>query len=99
MPPAPDWINNHGVAEWNRLGKILIALGQLSKRDLGQFAMFMALHGKMVKLWAADETPPASMYAQYRAYASDFGLTKRLTGEAKGVAEPPASPFSANRRA
>lgn len=58
-----------------------------------------ALHGKIVQLYAAGESPNASMVAQYRALANDFGLTPVAQGKVRPSGEAPKdNPFSRNKR-
>src|SRR5690606_4309529 len=76
IPPAPEWLpNKHAEAEWDRLAAILHANGLLTEAGLGPLAMLCALHGKLVQLWMAGETPTGHMMAQYRALVGEFGLT------------------------
>jgi hypothetical protein len=75
LPPPPDWLDEHAVREWRRVGPILITANALSEGSLSAFAMLCALHGRLVQLFAADLLPPASLVAQWRALANDFGLT------------------------
>jgi len=71
-PPAPDWLPNaHAVKEWDRLTRILIANKLLTEGGLSALATLCAVHGKLVQLWAAGETPKAAMLAQYRGFTSD----------------------------
>ena len=46
-----------------------------------------ALHGKIVQLYAAGESPSGHMVAQYRALINDFGLTPVAQGKVKPVGE------------
>ena len=86
LPDAPDWLANaHAVKEWNRLGPILVANKLLTDGGLSAFGMLCSLHGKLVQLWAAGESPVASMVAQYRALINDFGLTPVAQGKVKQV--------------
>lgn len=98
MPPAPDWLpNSHAKKEWNRLGPILIAVGLLTEGGLSAFGMLCSLHGKLVQLWAAGESPTGHMVAQYRNLINDFGLTPVAQGKVKQVGEKPqANAFARN---
>jgi hypothetical protein len=75
LPPPPDWLDEHAVREWKRVGPILISSNALSEGSLSAFAMLCALHGRIAQAFAADLLPPASLVAQWRALANDFGLT------------------------
>lgn len=98
-PPKPvDWLPNaHAKKEWNRLAPLLVANGLLSEADLSTFGHMCALHGKLVQLWSAGESPTGHMLAQYNALASAFGLAAAWRGKVKpsGEAEK-ANPFARN---
>ena len=83
-PPAPDWLpNGHAVAEWARLTRILAANKLLTEGGLSALATLCAVHGKLVQLWTASETPRTSLLAQHRCLTSDFGLTPASQGRAR----------------
>lgn len=88
VPPAPDWLPNaHAVGEWDRLAPLLVANGLLSQAGLSAFGVLCALHGKLVQLWAAGESPRASTIAQYRGLVNDFGFTPMSQGRVKPAGE------------
>ena len=97
-PPAPDWMPNaHAVKEWDRLASILAANRLLTEASLSALGQMCALHGKIVQLYAAGESPNASLIAQYRALANDFGLTPVAQGKVRPHGEAPAkNEFSNN---
>lgn len=97
-PPAPDWMPNaHAVKEWDRLAAILAANRLLTEASLSALGQMCALHGKIVQLYAAGESPNASLIAQYRALANDFGLTPVAQGKVRPHGEAPAkNEFSTN---
>lgn len=97
-PPAPDWMpNGHAVKEWDRLAAILAANRLLTEASLSALGQMCALHGKIVQLYAAGESPNASLIAQYRALANDFGLTPVAQGKVRPHGEAPAkNEFSNN---
>lgn len=85
VPSAPDWLpNGHAIKEWDRLAPILYANKLLTEAATSALAQMCALHGKIVQLYAAGESPNASMVAQYRALANDFGLTPVAQGKVRG---------------
>lgn len=87
-PPAPDWLPNaHAVKEWERLARILAAHKLLTEAGLSALGTLCALHGKLVQLWAAGESPHASLIAQYRGLVNDFGLTPVAQGKVKSGGE------------
>lgn len=97
--PAPlDWLPNaHAVKEWERLAPILVANGLLTEAGLSAFGTLCALHGKLVQLWSAGESPTGHMLAQYRALINDFGLTPVAQGKVKPVGEGKKdNPFAKN---
>lgn len=82
VPSAPDWLpNNHAVKEWNRLAAILVANKLLTEADLATLGHMCALHGKIVQLYAAGESPTASMASTLRVMQSDFGLSPVARGK------------------
>ena len=84
VPPPPDWLPNaHAVNEWKRLAPILVANKLLAEADLSAFAHMCAVHGKMVQLWTAGETPTGHMVSQYNALAAAFGLSPAWRGKVK----------------
>lgn len=98
IPGAPDWMPNaHAIKEWDRLAPILHGVGLLTEGGISTLAHLCALHGKIVQLYAAGESPNASMVAQYRAIANDFGLTPVAQGKVRPSGEKPKeNPFSRN---
>lgn len=75
LPEAPDWLpNGHAVKEWNRLGQVLVANKLLTEASLMAFAHLCALHGKVVQLWTAGETPTGHMLSQLRGLFDAFGV-------------------------
>ncbi len=88
VPPAPDWLPNaHATKEWQRLAPILHGVGLLTDAGLSALGMLCALHGKLVQLWSAGESPTGHMLAQYRALVNDFGLTPVAQGKVRGHGE------------
>lgn len=99
VPKAPDWLPNaHAKKEWNRLAPILVANGLLTDGGLSALGTLCALHGKLVQLWAAGESPTGHMLAQYRNLINDFGLTPVAQGKVKSVGseEKAGNRFSRN---
>lgn len=88
VPLAPDWLPNaHAVREWERLAPILHANKLLTEAGLSTLAMLCALHGKVVQLYAAGESPTGHMLAQLRGLSNDFGLTPVAQGKVRPSAE------------
>jgi len=88
VPPAPDWLPNaHAIKEWDRLAPILIANKLLTEASLSTLGMLCALHGKIVQLYAAGESPNGHMMAQLRGLSNDFGLTPVAQGKVKPSGE------------
>lgn len=100
LPDAPDWLpNSHAVKEWERLGPILISLGLLTDASLSPFAHMCALHGKVLQLWNAGETPTGHLYSQYLKFCDGFGLTPASLGKVgagTGGQKKPGNKFSGN---
>ena len=88
VPSPPDWlVNAHAIKEWNRLAPILTANKLLTEAALSTLGMLCSLHGKIVQLYAAGESPNGHMMAQYRGLANDFGLTPVAQGKVKPSGE------------
>lgn len=88
IPSPPDWLPNaHAVKEWQRLAQILFNVGLLTEGALSALGHLCALHGKMVQLYTAGESPSGHMVAQYRALINDFGLTPVAQGKVKAGGE------------
>lgn len=99
VPPAPDWLPNaHAIKEWDRLAPILHANKLLTEAGLSALGQLCALHGKTVQLYAAGETPVASMVAQVRGLMNDFGLTPVAQGKVRpaGDTERSGNAFANN---
>ena len=88
VPDPPDWLpNTHAVKEWHRLAPILVANKLLSVGDLSTLAHLCAVHGKLVQLWAAGESPTGHMLAQYNALAGSFGLSPGWRSKVKPIGD------------
>lgn len=97
VPAAPDWLpNGHAVKEFERLAPILHANKLLTEAGVQALAHLCALHGKIVQLYAAGESPVASMVGQYRGLINDFGLTPVAQGKVRpsGDTEKPEGRFA-----
>ena len=101
VPSPPDWLPNaHAVKEWKRLAPVMTNNKLLTEAGLSGFGHLCALHGKLVQLWAAGESPTGHMLAQYRSLINDFGLTPVAQGKVKpiGNSEAQANTFTRNGR-
>jgi phage terminase small subunit len=86
VPSAPEWLPNaHAANEWKRLAPILVANKLLAEADLSAFAHMCAVHGKMVQLWTAGETPTGHMVSQYNSLAAAFGLSPAWRSKVKPI--------------
>src|SRR4051812_16429845 len=83
-PAAPTWLPNaHAKVEWDRLAPILVANKLLTEVNVSVFGQICALHGKIVQLWSAGETPTGHLLAQYRNLVNDFGIPPVANGKVK----------------
>lgn len=98
IPPAPDWMpNSHAVKEWDRLAPILVANKLLTEGGLSALGQLCALHGKVVQLYAAGESPNASLVGTLRNLMNDFGLTPVAQGKVTPSGkEGKENPFASN---
>lgn len=96
IPNPPTWLPNaHAKKEWKRLAPFLVNNQLLTEAGLSAFGHICALHGKIVGLWSAGETPTAHLISQYRALINDFGLTPVAQGKVKGGSDKgKKNPFS-----
>lgn len=98
IPFPPTWMPNQwAVKEWMRLAPILIEMKLLTEGSLSALAQLCALHGKIVQLYQAGESPGASMLGTLRNLHNDFGLSPVAQGKVKGEQpkdEPKANSFS-----
>jgi len=93
VPEAPSWLPNaHATKEWNRLAPVLVGAGLLTEGGLSALGNLCALHGKLVQLWAAGESPTGHLLAQYRALVNDFGLTPVAQGKVKAAPHGESKP-------
>jgi phage terminase small subunit len=99
LPPAPDWLpSTHAVKEWNNTGQTLINFKMLTIHDLPALAQMCALHGKTVQLYAAGESPNASMISSLLAFYVGFGMTPMSRTKIKVAAleKPAGNKFAKN---
>lgn len=98
LPPPPDWLPNaHAVREFERLSEVLFNNQLLTEGGLMALAHLCALHGKLVQLWAAGESPTGHLLAQYRALVNDYGLTPVAQGKVRqGGKEETGNKFGNN---
>lgn len=99
VPPAPDWLPNvHAKKEFKRLAAILHANRLLTEGGLMSLGHLCALHGKLVQLWSAGESPSGHLLSQYRNLINDFGLTPVSQGKVKpgAGAENSGNKFATN---
>lgn len=98
IPDPPHWLTNpHALDEWHRITPILVANKLLTEAGTMPLAHLCALHGKVVQLYQAGESPNASMVGQLRGLANDFGLTPVAQGKVRssGDTEKPGNKFGA----
>ena len=69
------------------MARILHANRLLTEAGTSALGHLCALHGKIVQLYAAGESPTGHMVAQYRALINDFGLTPVAQGKVKPLGE------------
>lgn len=87
-PDAPDWLpNGHAIKEWNRLAPILVANRLLTDAAVSTLGHLCALHGKIVQLWAAGETPTGHLLAQYNKLIDAFGIPPVASTKLKPVGD------------
>lgn len=81
---APSWLNDGPATdEWNRLLPMLEDTGVMTEADISALAHLCNLHGKIVKVWMADDTPSAAHLARFAAMQGRFGLTPADRGNVR----------------
>lgn len=100
IPEPPDWLPNaHAVKEYNRLGPVLHKNRLLTEAGVMAFAHLCAIHGKIVQLYAAGESPTGHLLSQYRNLINDFGLTPVAQGKVRPTeAKAKGNKFAGNGR-
>lgn len=74
-PGPPSWMADTGaLREWHRLAPVLTANRLLTDGNIGLFGQLCALHGKLVQMWQAGETPTAALIAAFRGLSGELGL-------------------------
>jgi len=75
VPERPSWLTDvNAVKEWQRLVTVMAANKLLNAGNVGLLAQLCALHGLLVKIWAAGNVPTAALIASYRGLSGCLGL-------------------------
>lgn len=75
VPEYPPWLQDvEALKEWRRLVPVLTGSGLLSPGNVGPFAHYCALHGKLVATWKAGATPTAAVLGAYRLLSNAIGI-------------------------
>lgn len=102
IPVPPQWLPTpEAIKEWMRLCSILIEMKLLTEASLSPLAQLCALHGNIVKLYAAGMSPGASLLGALRNLQNDFGLSPLAQGKVKTDApkeDPKPNGFSGRGR-
>ena len=73
---GPDWlVGDEATAEWKRLVELLQPVRVFTEADRTMLGHACNLHGKLVRMYRAQEAPTASQLAQLRYLYTEFGLT------------------------
>jgi hypothetical protein len=87
------------VATFNEKAKILVGLQLLTDGDIDMLAMLSALQVKIILCYMEGKTPSMSMYTQYKAFASEFGLSTVSREKLRGNPETKkTNRFSSRKR-
>ena len=73
--------------EWNRLMPILIKRGIISDDNLSSFVTYCNRLADIAKCDKNDQIPPASLIAQFRLLAEEFGLTPASRVKVKTISD------------
>ena len=77
LPPAPDWLTKeYALAEWHRLGPVLVRCKMLNAGNLTTF-------GVLCRVFADGLEGDDKSMAQYIKLVSEFGLTPASRGRVK----------------
>jgi phage terminase small subunit len=74
-PDRPKYLKGEAKKEWDRQVGYLTRDGVLAKREHAMLAAYCVLHGQFVESVRKGTPLIASLIAQYRALATEFGLT------------------------
>lgn len=100
LPAPPEWLQNvDAVDAWDRFGDELVAHRVITEADLTLLAHLCRMHGHLLELYRSGAEVQASMIAQYRLLASDFGLTPTSRSRVQPAGDPrEANPFAQLRQ-
>ena len=101
LPPPPYWLDSElGIAEYNRLGKLLTTAKMLNDFNINVFGVFCQLFGIVVGDMAEGKLPNASVLGQFRGITAEFGLTPSAMSKFPGMLDsnntPQGNAFSSN---
>ena len=83
-PPA--WVHEPDALKlWNEIVALLAPIGMLTEADRSALGHLCNLHAEIVRLYRRGEAPNASMLAQLRMFAGEFGLTPATRSRASPV--------------
>lgn len=75
VPPAPDYLRDDALVEWNRAARILVERGLLDEIRIPLLAMYCAILGKCQMKLKAGDVPTAHLIQQSRTLARELGIT------------------------
>lgn len=100
VPAPPEWLveldnlrddKYSSVDAFNKKASWLVAHKLITDGDIDMLAMLSALEVAMILKWLDGREPSMSQYTQYKAFASEFGLTtisrERIRGADAGGAK------------
>ena len=79
-PEIPEYLEGEAALEWNRVVDYLTRTRVIAKGEGSMLAVFCYLHAKFVEATKHGGDITASMVAQLRALASEYGLTPASRG-------------------
>ncbi len=75
VPQPPDWLLAEGKREWRRLAEELGQVGLLTRVDLSMLAVWCQVWARYHQAETHGKGASASLIAQLRHVAAEFGLT------------------------
>lgn len=97
-PDAPDWLDHHGVQEWNRVAPALVAKGLLSAVDVTPLAHYCDAHAHILRQKNAQQKVTASDRQCLSQLAGKFYLTPASRAAVATNAKKDANPWARNGR-
>lgn len=72
----PSWLNDvNALRQWQVLSEVMVKHRLLTAGNRSVLAYYCAMHGRILKMLAADKTPSPTMIAEQRRSLASLGLS------------------------